>query len=511
MLRLLWLEVKADMSIFKSNSDAAKKKQVSDEDTKKVYENTNSAAESKEFETSSEQGGIGKLLDKAKLVMKSTLKNTSEHVRKSDSPKKRKSLERNKSKSDEEESFVDINETSLEALFGCEEMDAFIYTSKQVTQCTSADKEKYVKSGEPITRKEFSKQVFFEGKGKTVIQGEPESDVFSEKQGDHVSSIESGGISEEQESYEDSIENDGTSAKKKEPENRDISTDRKEVETKGISALKRELASQSIPQDKKRLEDECILAETKSESQSIKECESNPSAQGELVKNQKLGSTSEAIDSRKSISKDEEELQDELIAKDQNSNLVGTATGIKQVSKSFAPLKRYKPMKDTKLTIIFLENTSEVASQIDNLNKIVKSVKNGFVCIVNYGSRVMQTELFEAADIKNCELLVEGDVGDKACLFNALVALENIVFNSYYKVLETEYERMRIKKIEVIGIGRCVDNCSTVSKEIGMEYFSRITKNPNIVTKYFTLTEESFIQVATIGFRSIGAIYRNYM
>lgn len=442
------------MSIFKPNSDAAKKKQVSDEDTKKVSGNTNSATESKELETYSEQGGIGKLMDKAKLVMKSTLKNTSEQVRQSDLPKKRKFLERNKSKSDEGENFVDINKTELETLFGCEEADAFIYTSNQVTQCTYVDKEKYVKRSEPISRKEFSKQDPFEVSGEAVTQSQPESDV--------------------------------------------------------ISALKRELASQSIPQDNKKPEDECILAEKESESQSIQGFESNPLTQGEFVKNQKLGSTSEATDSKKSIAKNEEKLQDELIDKDQNSNLSGTATGIKQVSKPFTSLKRYKPMKDTKLTIIFLENTIEVASQIDNLNKIVGSVKNGFVCIINYGSKVMQTELFEAADIKKCELLVEDDVGDKACLFNALVALENIVSDSYNKVLETENERMRIKKIEVIGIGRCVDNCSTVSKEIGMEYFSRMIKNFNILTKYFTLTEESFVQTATIGFRSIGAIYRNY-
>ena len=211
------------------------------------------------------------------------------------------------------------------------------------------------------------------------------------------------------------------------------------------------------------------------------------------------------------ITTDEQELQDIPIALNEKFNLDGTAAETKQVSKPLVQPKNYKPIKDTNLTIIFLENTSEVSKQINNLNKIVKSIKNGFVCIINYGSRVMQTELFEVSNIKNCELLVEDDIGDKSCLFNALVELENIVFSSYYKVLETEFERVRIKKIEVIGIGRCIDNCSTVSKEIGIKYFSRVSKNPNIVTKYFTLTEESFIQAATIGFRSIGAIYRNYM
>lgn len=308
------------MSIFKTNSDAVKKKQVSDEEPKEVQENTYLVAESKVSDSSTEHTGIGKLMNKAKLVMKSTLKNTGE----------------------------------------------------------------------------------------------------LEKQENKVDLIDEGNLN-----------------KKIEPECQEVFTS--------------------------------------------------------------------------SMTPEEQELQDILTAMYEKYNFDGTAAESKQVSKFIFQPQYYKPIKDTKLTIIFLENTSEVSKDIDNVNKIVNSIKNGFVSIINYGSKVMQTELFEATDIKKCELFVVDDIGDNSCLFNALVELEHVVYSFYYKVLETEAERIRIKNIEVIGIGQCFDNCSTVSKEVGMKVFSKISKNPNIVTKYFTLTEESFIQAATIGFRSIGAIYRNYM
>lgn len=169
--------------------------------------------------------------------------------------------------------------------------------------------------------------------------------------------------------------------------------------------------------------------------------------------------------------------------------------------------------KYEKLTIVLIENTGEVARQKDNLEKIVKSlVTTGYVCIINYGSSVRESEMFEAKSFDCSKLLCQEDIGDKACLFDALVALKSLVDKKYNIVKENQYTRIWVSGVDnIIGIGRCIDNCSTASRENGIEIFCEVAKSDNVVTKYFCLSEENFVEAATVGFHSIGAIARNYM
>ena len=168
--------------------------------------------------------------------------------------------------------------------------------------------------------------------------------------------------------------------------------------------------------------------------------------------------------------------------------------------------------EDAKLTIILVENTEEVAREKEKIEKIVKSlVTTGYICVINYGSSVRESETVEAKSFNSSELLSLEDLGDTACLFDALIALESVVDKKYKNVEELENKKIRISRVEVIGIGRCIDNCSTSSIETGIESFCRVARRDDVITKYFCLSEESFIAAATIGFRSIGAIARNYM
>lgn len=179
---------------------------------------------------------------------------------------------------------------------------------------------------------------------------------------------------------------------------------------------------------------------------------------------------------------------------------------------------------DTKLTVILIENTEDVAKEKDKLEAIVKkivasektvtfgkNVTSGKVCVINYGSLVREGKVINAKDFDCSELICEEDIGANACLFDALIALEGVVEENYKKTEELKNKRIRTKEIEIIGIGRCVDNCSISSREIAIESFCRVAKYRDVTTKYFCLSEESFVDTATIGFHSIGAIARNYM
>lgn len=171
----------------------------------------------------------------------------------------------------------------------------------------------------------------------------------------------------------------------------------------------------------------------------------------------------------------------------------------------------FKRLVSKKLTILLVENTSKVANEKEILTKIIKSlVTDGLVSVIYYGSSVNQTEIVDFFAFNNSMFWCDNNTSDMACLYDALVKLEDIVSKKYMVVEENETEKVRIDKIEVIGIGTCKDNCSITSKEKGIDCFCQILNKPNITTKYFCLTEETFMDAAEIGFRSIGAILRNY-
>lgn len=171
----------------------------------------------------------------------------------------------------------------------------------------------------------------------------------------------------------------------------------------------------------------------------------------------------------------------------------------------------YKRLVDKKLTIVLIENTFEAIKQKETLLKIVKSiVTEGAVCIINYGSHVEQSEIFDIFKLNTINWFNDDDIGNASCLYDALEQLEILVSKHHMHIEENEFERIRFKKIEVLGIGSCKDNGSTTSKETAQEYLYRISNKSAITTKYFCFTEETFINAAEIGFRSIGAISRNY-
>lgn len=176
-----------------------------------------------------------------------------------------------------------------------------------------------------------------------------------------------------------------------------------------------------------------------------------------------------------------------------------------------APVIIYKRPIDMKLTILLIENTTEVFANKEVLAKIIKRiVSSGLVCVINYGSTVRQSEISSTSVLGNLKFLDEEDVGSNSCLYDALKKLESLVSEKYMCTGKEDGERFIIKSIDVIGIGTCKDSCSETSKEVGIDSFGKVISKSSVTTKYFCLTEDTFMNAAEIGFRSIGAIIRNY-
>lgn len=179
------------------------------------------------------------------------------------------------------------------------------------------------------------------------------------------------------------------------------------------------------------------------------------------------------------------------------------------INSIFAPKTVFKRLVEKQLTIILLENTTEVAKVNDLLKKIIQSsVTSGLVCIISYGESVYKSEIVDYTELASIKY--NENLSQETCLFDALVELETTVSNNYMRIKENEKDRTRITNIEIIGIGTCKDDCSKVKKEEGIACFCKVLSKPKVTTKYFCLTDESFIEAAEIGFHSIGAIFRNY-
>ena len=177
-------------------------------------------------------------------------------------------------------------------------------------------------------------------------------------------------------------------------------------------------------------------------------------------------------------------------------------------SRSFIP---YKPIEEKKLTILLIENTLQVAAQKQDVEKIVDGlVREGLVRIIYYGKDIQETGTFKAEDIRYKELLLEDKIGEEACLYDALLMASSLADKSYMVIEESEKEKIRINCIEILGIGTCRDQGSKCTQSIAAQKFSDIAKKFGIITKYFCLTEESFIAAAEMGFRSIGSIAKTY-
>ncbi len=240
------------------------------------------------------------------------------------------------------------------------------------------------------------------------------------------------------------------------------------------------------------------------------------------AKKRKYGNTIAKLDLKK---------KEKVTEKDTEVQVVETTTETKIVTEEYEPIDNqkelnendtsnlpfyskyiYKRLVTKKLTILLLENTLEVNTEKENLMKIIKKFsESGLLVVINYGKCVNVSETFDVSvSREDINISYIEATGNETCLYDALVELENVIKGKYMKIEETEKEKINVGTIEIIGVGTCKDNCSKVSKETGINCFYNAINKPDVVTKYYCLTSETLINAAEVGFRSIGAISRNY-
>lgn len=168
-----------------------------------------------------------------------------------------------------------------------------------------------------------------------------------------------------------------------------------------------------------------------------------------------------------------------------------------------------KPVEKTKLTIIFIENTNLMQHSEAIIKKIVNSLTtNGEVIFINYGRTVKKSKLFNVNLLNEHKVFCRDILEQEAVFYDALKLLEDTMKDNYFKVIELPTKKIRIDKIECIAFGRGIDTGSKTSKIEAIDICDEMFGKFNVSSKYFCLTEASFLEVAELGFRSIGSISR---
>ena len=166
---------------------------------------------------------------------------------------------------------------------------------------------------------------------------------------------------------------------------------------------------------------------------------------------------------------------------------------------------------NSKLTIFLVENTAKVFENQEIVLGIVKKLlSTGFVCIINYGSTTRESEIYDSSSFDKVRVVCKEDQGYNTCFYDALVSLKTIFDKKFLATEKREFEDFILSKVDIVGIGTGRDNCSKAFKEEAIKCFCDVIKSSSVTSKYFCMTEDSFMDVAEIGFRSIGAISKEY-
>ena len=157
--------------------------------------------------------------------------------------------------------------------------------------------------------------------------------------------------------------------------------------------------------------------------------------------------------------------------------------------------------RKNKFTIILLENSNQIKSEQEAVSRIVNySVLGGKFIIINYGSYITLSKVKYDREYDDKMLFVE-KVGDEACLYDTFDIVNRIV---------KAYSINSRTSIEIVGIGRGIDNCSKTSKKKAMKKFKEILKHAKISTKYYCINDSYFLKAAAIGFRVVGSIKKDF-
>lgn len=161
-----------------------------------------------------------------------------------------------------------------------------------------------------------------------------------------------------------------------------------------------------------------------------------------------------------------------------------------------------------KLTIVLLENTKKSLEAKGIILKIIhRLVSTDLICVITYGDNVKVNKVEKVSTFSDEKLLDENNVTENACLYDALKILKKVVIIADKKELDEDFgiDKYKIDSIDVIGIGSGLDVGSKAKMEEAIECFEDVLSKKDVDTKYFCFSEDTFKEVASLGFRSIGA------
>lgn len=162
-----------------------------------------------------------------------------------------------------------------------------------------------------------------------------------------------------------------------------------------------------------------------------------------------------------------------------------------------------------KLTIVLLENTKKSIEEKATILKIIhRLVSTDLICVITYGDDVNVYKVKKVSEFSDEKLLDMDNVTENACcLYDALITLNKVVTIAYKRELNEDFgiDRYKIDSIDIIGIGSGLNVGSKTKIEEAIKCFDKILEKKDIDTKYFCFSEDTFKDVALLGFRSIGA------
>lgn len=170
------------------------------------------------------------------------------------------------------------------------------------------------------------------------------------------------------------------------------------------------------------------------------------------------------------------------------------------------------PVVDKKLTIVMVEHTEELAEYRAVIEKIIASFNQGsrmMGCIL-YGEEVfisnfMLRETFFSHSLEEMTFDKPASLGVR--FFDAIEVMVKSIA-SIPRIYEIEGKKYKVNEIEIIGIGTGSDFQSKNTQFLASVYLDSALKKYS--SKYFCINDEQMVNVASLGFRSIGYLNRKY-
>lgn len=171
----------------------------------------------------------------------------------------------------------------------------------------------------------------------------------------------------------------------------------------------------------------------------------------------------------------------------------------------------FKETVRTSMTIFLIEDSKETYLYNDEIVKLAnRSIGENVVCIIHYGEEIENPGIYFPGQADQGAIICLNEKGTKVSYYDAIIELEKVIGNCWLRTVESETKKYSIEDIEIVGFGTGRDNSSKTSKEDAYKAFESIATKSHVTNKYFCLTEDSFIDLASIGFHSIGRIKTNF-